>query len=208
MTEFTKSTKLTLIIFLILHNVRSLHNVGSIFRTADAAGVEKIYLTGYTPGPYDFFGKLRKDFAKTALGAERSVTWEQKKNINSLLKKFKEKGVVTSPPNPLSFIRRGGRLDDIYRKPIFVISLEQSPRAIPYNKLTTIYRSKFKKRNNTLPRYAAIALIVGNEVRGISPNILKKSDAVIEIPMHGKKESLNVAVAVGIALFSLREQLG
>ncbi|HEY4497846.1 MAG TPA: TrmH family RNA methyltransferase [Candidatus Paceibacterota bacterium] len=91
---------------------------------------------------------------------------------------------------------------------VFIISLEQSPRAVPYNKLAAIYRSKFKKHNrNSFPRYTAMALIVGNEVRGISPTILKKSDAVIEIPMYGKKESLNVSVAVGIALFELRKSM-
>ena len=164
-------------IYLILHNVRSLHNVGSIFRTADAAGVKKIYLTGYTPLPYDFFGKLHKDFAKTALGAEKYILWEQRRNISGLLKS----------------LRKGGE--------VFVVSLEQSPRAIPYNKLTTTYRSKLKK-------YDSISLIVGNEIRGLSRAILKKSDAVVEIPMYGRKESLNVAVAAGIVLFSLREQFG
>ena len=60
-------------IYLILHNIRSMHNVGAIFRTADAFAVKKIYLTGYTPDPFDLFGKIRKDFAKSALGAEKFV---------------------------------------------------------------------------------------------------------------------------------------
>ena len=187
-------------IYLILHNIRSLHNVGSIFRTADAAGVKKIYLTGYTPSPYAFFGPpaggLRKEFAKTALGAEKFVMWEQRKNISALIKELKR----TSPPRDAHL----SSWDEV-----FIISLEQSQRAVPYNKLAAIYRSKFKKHNrNSFPRYTAMALIVGNEVRGISPAILKKSDAIIEIPMRGRKESLNVAVAAGIALYSLREQFG
>lgn len=158
-------------IYLILHNIRSLHNVGSIFRTADAIGVKKIYLTGYTPSPYDLFGKLRRDFAKTALGAERHILWNHKKNTASLL-----------------------------RENIFIVSLEQTKRAIPYNRLVSLYRS-------TLKRHLSIALVVGNEVKGISRSILKKSDAIIQIPMYGKKESLNVSVATGIALYSIREQL-
>jgi len=161
---------------LVLHNIRSLHNAGSIFRTADAAGVKKIYLTGYTPSPYDFFGKLRKDFSKTALGAEKYVAWEQRKNIAPLIMKLK-------------------------KNKIFIFALEQHQKALAYNKAVIIYDSSLRKKNG-------IALIVGNEVRGLSPAILKKSDAIIEIPMRGKKESLNVAVAAGIAIFSLREQLG
>ena len=160
-------------IVLILHNIRSLHNVGSIFRTADGAGVNKIYLTGYTPSPYDFFNKLRKDFDKTALGAEKFVEWKKQKNIATLIKKLK-------------------------KEKYFIVSPEQSSISVSYDQFTSIYRSKLKS-------YQGIVLIVGNEVRGLSPAILKKSDAIIEIPMHGKKESLNVSVATGIALFELRK---
>ena len=60
----------------VLHNIRSVHNVGSIFRTADAAGVEKVYLSGITPTPLDRFGKIRPQFAKVALGAEKNVQWD------------------------------------------------------------------------------------------------------------------------------------
>ncbi|HWA32163.1 MAG TPA: TrmH family RNA methyltransferase, partial [Candidatus Paceibacterota bacterium] len=66
---------------LILHNIRSVENVGAMFRTADAAGIDKIYLTGYTPAPIDRFGRKRKDLAKSALGAEEFVSWEHKKTI-------------------------------------------------------------------------------------------------------------------------------
>ncbi|MFC1595073.1 TrmH family RNA methyltransferase [Patescibacteria group bacterium] len=149
--------------FAIVHNVRSLHNVGSIFRTADAAGVKKIYLTGYTPKPVDVFGNYRKEISKTALGAEKYIPWEYNKNISSLITKLKKGN-------------------------IFIVALEQSKRAVAYNKL--------KKRR-------PLALIVGNEVRGLSRSVLKKSDAIISIPMRGKKESLNVAVAFGIAMFSI-----
>ena len=150
-------------IYAIFHNIRSLHNVGSMFRTADAGGVTRIYLTGYTPSPVDAFGKVRPEIAKTALGAERAVPWEQKKNIGLLLSSLRRKGV-------------------------YMVGLEQHTRAIDYR------RVKPKK---------SLALVVGNEVRGLSRSVLQKCDVVAEIPMRGKKESLNVSVAFGIALFSL-----
>lgn len=78
--------------FVILHNIRSVHNVGSIFRTADAAGVAKIYLTGHTSTPTDRFGRKRKDFAKVSLGAEKTVPWEQIARVASLLGKLKRDG--------------------------------------------------------------------------------------------------------------------
>ena len=77
-------------IIVILHNIRSVQNVGAMFRTADAAGGDKIYLTGYTSTPLDRFGRKRKDLAKSALGAEEYVPWEQKKNIYALLAKLKQ----------------------------------------------------------------------------------------------------------------------
>lgn len=155
-------------IFLVLHNIRSLHNVGSIFRTAEGLGVKKIYLTGYTPGPFDIFGKLRKDFAKTALGAEKSADWTLAKNIHTLIKQLKKDGIQ-------------------------IIGLEQSKNAINLKKFSLGSRaSKW-----------GIALIFGNEVRGVPKSVLQKCDAVVEIPMRGKKESLNVSVAAGIAIWEL-----
>lgn len=154
--------------FLILHDIRSLHNVGAIFRTADGMGVKKIYLTGYTPEPCDPFGKLRNDFAKTALGAEKYVEWEKTKNIGALIKKLKKENV-------------------------FIASLEQSKNSVPLNHPPRKMRSR-----------AGFALILGNEVRGVPKSVLSKSDAVLEIPMQGIKESLNVSVAAGIALYALR----
>jgi tRNA G18 (ribose-2'-O)-methylase SpoU len=148
---------------LILHNIRSVENVGAIFRTADAVGIDKIYLTGYTPTPLDRFGRKRRDLAKSALGAEEYVEWEQKKSISTLLAKMKREG---------------------FR----IIAIEQDKKSVDYRKV------KIKNRN---------AFIVGTEVTGIPKNVLKKCDVIAEIPMRGKKESLNVSVAVGVALFRL-----
>jgi len=148
----------------LLHNIRSAHNVGSIFRTADAAGVKRIFLSGYTPVPIDRFGRPQKDIAKTALGAEKTVAWEYHKTLSRFLKDMKKSGWT-------------------------ILGVEQDARA-------TDYRS-FKAEGPLL-------CILGNEVKGISKSLRDKCDALLEIPMHGKKESLNVSVAAGIILFSLR----
>ena len=147
-----------------------------MFRTADAAGlaragtaegVSKIYLTGYTPAPLDRFGKKRKDFAKSALGAEESVSWKIKKSLPALISKLK-------------------------REKFFIIAIEQDRRSIDYKKVPRWLAGKNK-----------VALIAGNEVNGLPKNILDKCDLIAEIPMCGGKESLNVSVAFGIALFRI-----
>lgn len=148
---------------LILHDIRSVLNVGAMFRTADAVGIDKIYITGYTPAPTDRFGRKRKDLAKSALGAEESVPWEQKEVLSVLLNKLKK---------------------DKYQ----IIALEQDSKSIDYRKV------KLKNKN---------VFIVGNEVSGVDKKILKKCDVIAEIPMRGKKESLNVSVSLGVFLYAL-----
>jgi len=146
----------------ILHNIRSTHNVGSVFRTADAAGVNRMYLTGYTPLPIDRFGRPQKDIAKTALGAQEYISWETN-DIQVILKKLKSEGFS-------------------------IVSIEQDPRSV------SVYTYNAPKK---------VAYIFGNEVRGVSKQLRDKSDTIVEIPMHGKKESLNVSVTVGVVLFVL-----
>ncbi|MEK7552469.1 MAG: TrmH family RNA methyltransferase [Patescibacteria group bacterium] len=155
MTQADKQT------YLILHNIRSVHNVGSIFRTADACDINKIYLIGLTPTPTDKFDRERKDLSKVALGAEKNIPWEKCPSTPQLIKKLKKEGFL-------------------------IVSLEQSPKSVDYKKI------KIKQKT---------AFILGNEVEGISESILKMSDVVAEIPMRGKKESLNVSVAAGVMLF-------
>jgi 23S rRNA (guanosine2251-2'-O)-methyltransferase len=150
-------------IILILNDIRSTHNVGAIFRTADACGISKIYLIGTTPAPIDRFGRERKDVAKTALGAEKTIPWEYFENINPLLTKLK-------------------------KEKFEIIAIEQSKNSVDYKKV--------QLKNNS-------AIILGNEVNGISKKILYKCDIIVEIPMMGKKESLNVSVATGIVLFRI-----
>lgn len=141
----------------ILHNIRSAMNVGSIFRTADGAGVAKIYLTGYTPTP------PHSGILKTALGAEKFVAWEKFSKLDRLIKKLKKQK---------------------YK----IIGLEQNEKSKPLH--------SFRLRGNT-------AMILGNEVRGLSQAILRKCDEIVEIPMRGKKESLNVSVAFGVAAYGI-----
>lgn len=150
---------------LILNNIRSVHNVGSIFRTAEAAGIEKICCTGTTPTPRDRFNNKRKDFAKVSLGAEDMIGWQYVENAAVLVGKLK---------------------DDGYQ----IIAVEQTKDSVDYRKIRTKDRT---------------AIIVGNEIDGVDKKLLKMSDIVAEIPLRGKKESLNVSVALGIALFRLLE---
>jgi len=152
-------------LYVVLDNVRSAHNVGSFFRTADGAGVTKIYLCGYTPLPKDRFGRARNDIKKAALGAEETVPWEHVDSVEECIRTLQKEGVT-------------------------VVAVEQTETAIPYT---------------GMERDSATACVFGNEVEGVSPSVLASSDSVVVIPMHGKKESLNVAVAGGIILFHFRE---
>jgi tRNA G18 (ribose-2'-O)-methylase SpoU len=157
-------------ITVIAHDIRSVHNVGSIFRTADAAGVEKIFLCGITPAPIDRFKEVRADFAKVALGAENFIPWESAPTTAGVIKRLKKEGYE-------------------------IFALEQSKRSAPY------YQGAHAMGG---ARDARVALIVGNEVKGLPPSVLRAADRILEIPMMGKKESLNVAVAFGIVVFGLR----
>ncbi len=148
----------------LLHNIRSAHNVGSIFRTADAAGVSHIYLSGYTPLPIDRFGRVQKDIRKTALGAEASVLWTYAKTPASLIKRLKKDGWK-------------------------LVGVEQDRRSKDYR---------------TFQIEAPTLFLLGNEVRGLSNALRAACDTLVEIPMHGTKESLNVSVAAGIILFSVQ----
>jgi len=137
--------------------------VGSIFRTGDAAGISAIYLTGHTPTPLDRFGRPRKDVAKVALGAEKTVHWEYGADPAPIIKKLKNEG-------------------------FFVVALEQAENAKDYK---------------TVVPHEKTLIIAGNEVDGLPKEILDMSDEIAEIPMRGAKESLNVSVSVGIALFRI-----
>lgn len=161
-------------ITLIAHNIRSTHNVGAIFRTAEGFGVKQIILSGYTPYPY-FDGdkriphlsqKISQQIHKTALGAERMVPFDYYPELDDWLKLNS-----TNAQLPL-------------------IALEQSADSIPI----ADYQAPDK-----------LALLLGEEVSGIEPKYLDAAKTILEIPMHGQKESFNVSVATGIALYALTQ---
>ncbi len=157
----------------ILWDIRSVHNVGSMFRTSDGVGVEHIYLAGYTPSPKDRFGRPRADLAKVALGAEESVPW-------------------TAVPDE-KVLRR--TLTALKKEGFTIVALEQTPASLKLGS---------PECAALCAKHDKIALIVGNETGGVPEWLITLADNAIEIPMHGKKESLNVSVAFGIAVYTLK----
>jgi tRNA G18 (ribose-2'-O)-methylase SpoU len=145
--------------YVICDNIRSLENIGSIFRTADALAVDKIFLGGICGQP------PHPKISKTALGAEENIPWEYHWQVWRIIDRLK-------------------------KDKINIIVLEQTPKSIVY----TQFKPKFP-----------LALVVGNEIKGVSPSVLKRADQVIHLPMFGKKESLNVAVAFGVAGYYLNQ---
>ncbi|HEY5714330.1 MAG TPA: RNA methyltransferase [Candidatus Gracilibacteria bacterium] len=143
---------------IILENIRSLHNVGSILRTADGAGFDKVILGGYTGCPPD------RRIEKVSLGAENFLDWEKQEDLEAYLKTIKKEG---------------------YK----ILGLEQ----------TSLSQDLFSYETQD----EKIGLVVGNEVDGITPEILQMCDTCLEIPMHGEKGSLNVSIATGIAMYKL-----
>ena len=150
-------------ICIVLDNVRSLNNIGSVFRTADAFLIEKIYLCGITATP------PHKEIHKTALGATDSVAWEYRESTLELLKELRAEGYTS-------------------------LSVEQAENAVMLN--------DFKVEENK--KYA---LIFGNEVKGVSQEVVSGSDLVLEIPQYGTKHSLNISVSVGIVVWDLWAKL-
>lgn len=147
-------------IYGLIENVRSLYNVGSIFRTSDAVLLSRLYITGFSPHP------PRPEIAKTALGAVESVPWSYHRNPMEAIQELKGKGIK-------------------------MVVLEQAKESIPIWELPT----------NIFPACVA----VGNEIGGITKDVLDAADFAVEIPMLGVKHSLNVAVAYGIAVYRLFE---
>jgi len=154
--QVENATRVPLIV--LVDNVRSLYNVGSIFRTSDGVMIEKLILTGFTPYP------PRKEIEKTALGSTKSIPWEYSEHSTEAIQKLKERG---------------------YK----ICCLELTDKSIHYNNI----------KSTDFP----ICLVIGNEINGVSKEVIELCDLAIEIPMYGIKQSLNVAVAFGIAVFEL-----
>ena len=158
---FKAVTKTPLIV--VLDNIRSLNNIGSVFRTSDAFRIEKIYLCGITATP------PHKDIQKTALGSTESVDWEYAESSLALLKKLQSNDIQ-------------------------VLSIEQAEKATMLNEFTPKKNQKY-------------ALVFGNEVKGVSQEVVNNSNQVIEIPQYGTKHSLNVSVSCGVVLWDVFSKL-
>lgn len=162
-------------IAVLLHNVRSAHNVGSIFRTADAAGVAKIYLGGYTPTPRDRFGRIRKDVAKAALGAEKTIAWESLSSPRTLISRLKREGWI-------------------------IVGVEQDARAIEYTHFHPSGKTLFVFGNEVRGISRSV-----RDMCDVLIEIPMQGAVVRQAhhPRHTRrgKESLNVSVAAGIILF-------
>ncbi len=153
--EFKQASKTPVIV--ILDNIRSMHNVGSVFRTADAFLVEAIFLCGFTPQP------PHRDIHKTALGATETIDWIYFATTVEAVNAVKEKG---------------------YK----IFAIEQVEKSVSLEKFSSTEK---------------IAVVFGNEVEGVSNEVLPLCDGYIEIPQLGMKHSLNISVAAGIVLWEI-----
>lgn len=159
--EFKQADKLPVCI--VLDNIRSLHNVGSAFRTGDAFTVEKIYLTGITGTP------PHREIQKTALGATESVAWVYQENVETAINQLKQEGYT-------------------------IVIVEQTTASVPLHQFVPKQDEKY-------------ALVFGNEVNGVSDEVIPLGDLALEIPQQGTKHSLNVSVCMGIVIWEVFKQL-
>jgi len=158
---FKKSSKTPIIV--ILDNIRSLNNIGSVFRTSDAFLIEKIYLCGITAKP------PHKDIHKTALGSTETVDWDYAENTLELVETLKEANIK-------------------------ILSIEQAENATMLNDFIPEPNTKY-------------AIVFGNEVKGVTQDVVSASDTVIEIPQYGTKHSLNISVSAGVVIWDLFSKL-
>ena len=159
-STFKKTTKTPIIV--VLDNIRSLNNVGAVFRTSDAFLIEKIYLCGITATP------PHREIHKTALGATESVDWEYKENTLALVNELKAQGVV-------------------------VAAIEQVENSVMLDEFSLDATKK-------------IAIVLGNEVKGVQQEVVSAADYCIEIPQKGTKHSLNISVSCGVVLWDLYQK--
>ena len=160
-STFKKTAKTPIIV--VLDNIRSLNNIGSVFRTSDAFLIEKIYLCGITAKP------PHRDIHKTALGATESVDWEYKEDTLTLVKELKAKGIE-------------------------VAAIEQVENSVMLDQFTPCTKNK-------------IAVVFGNEVKGVQQEVVSAADYCVEIPQKGTKHSLNISVSCGVVLWDLFQKL-
>ncbi len=159
--EFKQAKKTPIIV--VLDNIRSLNNIGSVFRTSDAFLIEKIYLCGFTATPPN------KEIHKTALGSTDSVDWEYREDTLSLVQELQKQNIT-------------------------VASIEQADESIMLNE----FQPNKKKK---------LAVVFGNEVKGVQQTVVSASNHCIEIPQVGTKHSLNISVSCGVVLWDLFQKM-
>ncbi|MFA6676759.1 MAG: RNA methyltransferase [Bacteroidales bacterium] len=164
--EYKKIEKIPVTV--ILDNIRSMHNVGSVFRTCDAFKIKKIILCGITSTPPN------PQIHKSALGAEFSVDWEYEKETIEAIKKLKKEGTA-------------------------ILSVEQ---AVGSTSLEDLWENEVVSKTN-IPESKGIALVFGNEVKGVQQEVVNNSDLCVEIPQFGTKHSLNISVSTGVVLWEI-----
>ena len=167
--DFKLADKKPLVV--VMDNIRSMHNVGSVFRTADAFLIAGICLCGFTPQP------PHRDIQKTALGATESVDWLYYENTISAVEALKEQG---------------------YK----VFAIEQTKGSISLENFKTHINEKSNNNSNNNSNNA-LAFVFGNEVEGVSEEVLAICDGAVEIPQYGMKHSLNISVAAAIVLWEM-----
>jgi len=160
-TEFKQANKTSLIV--VLDNIRSLNNIGSVFRTSDAFLIEKIYLCGITAQP------PHKDIHKTALGSTETVAWEYVEDTLVLIERLKDLKIKT-------------------------VAIEQADNAVQLQNFKPVKGEK-------------LAVIFGNEVKGVQQEVVSACDTCVEIPQFGTKHSLNISVSCGVVLWDLFAKL-
>lgn len=181
---------------ILLHDIRSVQNVASIFRMAECLGVNNIYLSGVTPGPLDRFGFERQDFIKISLGTEKRVKWERiSENILEFINNFKNKhekeNLESESEESAGQVILKGKITKFSfesNNESVVIALEQADKSVDYKKIEIDKTKKY-------------LIIPGREVDGLEPEILNECDIIAEIPQYGQKESLNIFSSMSIACF-------
>lgn len=154
--QFKEAEKFPLVV--IMDNIRSMHNIGSVFRTCDAFRAKEIILCGITASPPD------REIAKTALGATETVTWRYEKDAGIMVSKLKDEG---------------------YK----VLAIEQCDNSL--------------QLENYEPEHEKLAIVFGNEIKGVQQSVIDLCDACLEIPQFGTKHSLNISVSAGIVIWDL-----
>lgn len=180
--EFKQAKKIPLV--MVLDNVRSMHNIGSVFRTSDAYLVEKVVLCGITAQP------PHPEIHKSALGAEFSVDWEYYADTNEAVAALKAQGYEVWA---IELAENSVMLQDFFKQSECspkLGELSKGLRGMPNSQLSTKY-----------------AVVLGNEVKGVQQSVIDQCEGCIELPQFGTKHSLNVSVTAGIVIWEFFKHL-